>query len=499
MGPWNAEAFISQSEDTMQPDNPYLVGIRVTLHPWPSFELGLTKMEQWGGSDRAHSIRSLLDMLLGINANVGGTNQEGLDPGNGLAGFDWRWRCPSAWGCAIYGQLIGEDDAGGLPSDYLGTYGVEHASADGTQRYFLEYAETTCGAPLHRNPQNYCTYRNYAYPEGYESAGRWYGASVGPDSTLFTLGWIDAPLHAGVKLHWGHVGSRIGSYSPDSPDGRYAGPLLGLDLHRDFMLGPGQLTPHLSWLRVDAPAGRQTDFNAGVEWRMPLDAAWTALRDGNGGAGTGASGELPPWLVDLGLIAGAAALDHTLDEYARAHGNKRPAKALRHVGDAVPIAAFGLAGLDWLREPGPGWQRPGFEAMEAGVSAAVSAELIKLAVDRARPTAEQGASSFGQTPRSDSSFPSIHNAVAWAVVTPYAETYHAPWLYGLAALTNASRVMGRHHWFSDTVAGAVLGHWMGERMMQLDAAHRAHDEDGPALWIGARQIVFRTPFAAGGG
>jgi hypothetical protein len=40
---------------------------------------------------------------------------------------------------------------------------------------------------------------------------------------------------------------------------------------------------------------------------------------------------------------------------------------------------------------------------------------------------------------------------------------------------------------------------MGERMMQLDAAHRAHEEDGPALWIGARQIVFRTSFAAGGG
>ena len=69
--------------------------------------------------------------------------------------------------------------------------------------------------------------------------------------------------------------------------------------------------------------------------------------------------------------------------------------------------------------------------------------------------------------RLDSSFPSVNSALAWSVLTPIAQRYDAPWLYGVAALTNAARVAGRNHWLSDTVAGSVLGYvvgdWFGKR------------------------------------
>ena len=46
------------------------------------------------------------------------------------------------------------------------------------------------------------------------------------------------------------------------------------------------------------------------------------------------------------------------------------------------------------------------------------AEAIKLAVDRSRPSEGRGAADFGHEKRSDSSFPSVHTALAWSVLTP---------------------------------------------------------------------------------
>jgi membrane-associated phospholipid phosphatase len=59
------------------------------------------------------------------------------------------------------------------------------------------------------------------------------------------------------------------------------------------------------------------------------------------------------------------------------------------------------------------------------------------------------------------SMPSGHTIIAWAVATPFAEEYDAPWLYGLAAVTNLARVGSRNHWLSDTVAGSALGYAIG--------------------------------------
>lgn len=63
--------------------------------------------------------------------------------------------------------------------------------------------------------------------------------------------------------------------------------------------------------------------------------------------------------------------------------------------------------------------------------------------------------------RSDSSFPSNHASVAFAAVTPLAKEYDAPWLYGLAAVGSMGRVAARQHWFSDVVAGGLIGYATG--------------------------------------
>jgi hypothetical protein len=50
--------------------------------------------------------------------------------------------------------------------------------------------------------------------------------------------------------------------------------------------------------------------------------------------------------------------------------------------------------------------------------------------------------------------------VTWALATPFAEEYDAPWLYGVAA-SPTSRVGSCQHCV-DTVAGSVLGYAIGK-------------------------------------
>jgi membrane-associated phospholipid phosphatase len=55
-------------------------------------------------------------------------------------------------------------------------------------------------------------------------------------------------------------------------------------------------------------------------------------------------------------------------------------------------------------------------------------------------------------------------STAFALVTPFAQQYDMPYLYALAATTAIARVEQREHWFSDTVAGGLLGYAVGSIM-----------------------------------
>jgi hypothetical protein len=271
MGPWNFDFFIARMEDVSQPANPHLVGGRITLRPVPAIEVGLSKMAQWGGRGRPQSMRSFLDILTGTHTNADGVAEQTQDPGNGLAGFDLRVRCPSGLRCAAYAEMIGEDEVGQAPSHYIGMYGTEWWSADGEGRLFAEYAETGCNAPVGRTPLRGCAYRNFAYPQGYASAGRWIGASIGPDSRLLTLGGMDVPRRSAIRLHLGRVDSRVGSFSPQVSDPQFGGRLVGVSVRRGFAWGAVTLTPAIDGTRVWTSLGARTELRIGVQVEAAMD------------------------------------------------------------------------------------------------------------------------------------------------------------------------------------------------------------------------------------
>lgn len=492
MGPWTAEMFIAQTEDVASPADPWLVGQRLTLRPFSHLELAFTRTAQWGGHGRPQGLHSFLDMLTGRGVNADSTPQQAADPANEMAGVDVRLGCPGGVRCAAYLQLIGEDRAGVLPSRYLGLYGLEAWSADGSRRFFAEYAETGCRAPVGAPFLRGCAYRNYAYPDGYTSGGRWLGASVGPDARLFTFGWVDAASGRSLRFDAGKVASRIGSFTPALIDPDTGGFLLGVSARQDLAWGPVRVVPQVDWTRVAALHGARNQWRVGATAQWGLDDTYRrgSAFLGRSLSGADADGWRPLW-VGAGLVAAALVADRPVDDYVRRHADNPSGRALSHVGTALPLGALGLAGLSWAWQHGSLQGDLAGSALVAGAVAGGLAEAGKYALDRARPAAGQGAFHRASA-RADASFPSAHAAVAWAVLTPYAKHYDAPWLYGLAALGSAGRVASRDHWVSDAVAGAAIGYCLGDLFYRRGAADRS--APGMQVWIAPRSIRLQTAF-----
>ena len=135
-------------------------------------------------------------------------------------------------------------------------------------------------------------------------------------------------------------------------------------------------------------------------------------------------------------------------------------KAWDKLGSAAPVLAVGAAGAAMTLADDPVLVNTAIISLQSTVAATAGSMLLKNAVDRARPKEAKG-DSWAKSKHGDSSLPSNHAAAMFAAVTPFAEEYRAPWLYGVAGLAAAGRVAGRDHWASDVVAGSLLGYGTG--------------------------------------
>jgi hypothetical protein len=192
LGPWRASLAVGQSDeqDVAIADVRFLAA-RVSLKPRSWLELGFTRTAQWCGAGRPCGWDSFRDMLAGRDNEVvdGSIAQQ---PGNQMAGYDLRLRSPwRALPVAVYSQWSGEDEAGGLPSKFLGLFGVEawRNTPWGRLRVHAEFADTACSFSR-RTPEFECAYRNGAFPQGYAYRGRSLGHAMDNDSRMYSLGAI---------------------------------------------------------------------------------------------------------------------------------------------------------------------------------------------------------------------------------------------------------------------------------------------------------------------
>ena len=179
LGPWRLSTFMGQFESDRDFSNALLFGFRVEIRPHPTLQLAASRTAQWCGDGRPCGLDTFWDLL------VGNDNDQPLEeqPGNQLGGFDLRWSWPGGRvPFALYAQAIGEDEAGFLPSKYLGLFGLETwvDLGRGSWRVHAEYADTACDF-LRSPPEFGCSYTSGIYTDGYRYRGRVIGHAMDAD------------------------------------------------------------------------------------------------------------------------------------------------------------------------------------------------------------------------------------------------------------------------------------------------------------------------------
>ena len=215
LGPWRASFQAGQLE-SQRDDFPraHFIALRVAFKPTPSLEIGLSRSAQLCGRGRDCGLDTYWDMI------IGNDNDQSLkdQPGNQLAGFDARWSAAQSLRVpvAVYGQAIGEDEAGSLPSRYLGLAGAEAWGRVGhwTVRGYGEYAHTSCNFSR-AEPIRGCAYENTVYTDGYRFRDRAIGHAYDRDGEGWTVGaiaqkdrWQVTARAYDVRLNEGQAGER---------------------------------------------------------------------------------------------------------------------------------------------------------------------------------------------------------------------------------------------------------------------------------------------------
>jgi membrane-associated phospholipid phosphatase len=196
---------------------------------------------------------------------------------------------------------------------------------------------------------------------------------------------------------------------------------------------------------------------------------------------------LPQWangvVLGGGAILGSALFDRPVDRFMKKHGDSSVARTWNDVGKVTPVVLVGVA-AGAVAFGDARMQNIGIISLQSIAGAAAGSTAIKHVVGRARPNEGQGQWST-TADRSNASFPSNHATVAFAAVTPFAQEYDAPWLYGLAAAGSLGRTAGRQHWVSDVVAGGVLGMAVGGWLWQ---AQRTDTDSNFAVTPGQKSV-----------
>ena len=116
-------------------DHPGILGLRVDLTPADWVTLGASRVSMMGGKHHSMDRSDWRKWTFG-------SNEDDNDKWDDIGGFDFKLRFPAF---QLYGEFMGEDQAGGLPSKWgwrLGTY-IPKLNSDGSWDMILETAKTT--------------------------------------------------------------------------------------------------------------------------------------------------------------------------------------------------------------------------------------------------------------------------------------------------------------------------------------------------------------------
>ncbi|ANO50920.1 capsule assembly Wzi family protein [Woeseia oceani] len=273
LGPWDLNMLFGKMESSREIPNTQFFGLRLNFRPLPSLEVGFSRTAQWCGDGRPCDAGTFFDLLVGKDNLGDGGIDRANEPGNQLAGVDLRW-APLIAGrrVAFYGQFIGEDEAGGLPSRFIGQIGIEtggYSEHLGSWRWFGEFAGTSCRFYESDAIFN-CGYNHGIYRTGYRYRGRSIGHGADNDAELYSTG---LQLISANDTHWGVLirsGDLNRGGSPDISHTLTPTPLdivsIDFSYGRLFKFGTVEIGVGYQEL-AEHPGGDVSDSRFYMQWR----------------------------------------------------------------------------------------------------------------------------------------------------------------------------------------------------------------------------------------
>ena len=188
IGPWQYQAFAGQLDDYKAIPNTKLLGLRLTAQPLPYLELGASRTFQIDGEGQPGSFKAYWNAFIGKDNECADATCSGEgNPSNQLAGFDARLNLQPllAVPVSLYGQYIGEDEAGLLPSKKMYLAGVDYSSSFKRMPYqlYAEWADTRTNGDVKA-----ISYNHHIYTDGYYQHGFPLGHAMGGDGQMVSVG-----------------------------------------------------------------------------------------------------------------------------------------------------------------------------------------------------------------------------------------------------------------------------------------------------------------------
>ena len=260
VGPWQYQLFAGQLEDYEAIPEAKLFGARLAASPLPWLEVGASRTFMWGGEGRPESFSSFGDAVLGTKDNADNGDVDG-DPANQLGGFDAKVRLASLINvpASIYGQYVGEDEAGGLPAKNMYLAGADYASEAYGKPYqlYAEYTDTRTSGEVQGVSYDHGTYTDGYYQQGYPL-----GYALGGDAESVAVGgrlWLDSRNFINAKLQHAKVNQADEAINQAFPT---TDKLTSIDVAWEHQWQPQTLITTRLWA-VDSD-NRSTDIGAGV-------------------------------------------------------------------------------------------------------------------------------------------------------------------------------------------------------------------------------------------
>ena len=269
VGPWQYQAFAGQLDDYEAIPDAKILGFRLTAQPLPYLELGASRILQWGGEGRPESWDSLWNAIKG-NDNF---NDGDDDKSNQIAGFDGRLNLQPLLDVpvSLYGQYVGEDEAGLLPSKKMYLAGADFSSSYKNMPYqlYAEWADTRTNGDAKG-----ISYSHYIYQDGYYQHGFPLGHAMGGDGEMISVGGdirFDVMNRLSGRVMYAKVNQSAAHFGDDQINKAFPedDKIKALDLTWTHYLKPTLPLKINGWVSDSDRQGNDAGASIGIE--IPLD------------------------------------------------------------------------------------------------------------------------------------------------------------------------------------------------------------------------------------